>query len=85
MTNMTGWDMLNDLISVFPPVAAVLLLVAAGAVFITGFSRYGMNFIKYGFKQTAMSNLLEKLATKEDISRIDAKIEAIETNHFRRL
>jgi hypothetical protein len=91
--NMTGWDVLNNLINVVPPVAAVLLLVAAGLVFIIGFSRHGMNFIKYGFKQNAINDFLEKLATKEDIGRIDAKFDAhfagidtriavIETNHF---
>ncbi|MDR0585334.1 MAG: hypothetical protein LBG57_13455 [Treponema sp.] len=48
-----------------------------------------MNFLKYGFKQAITSDLFEKLATKDDISRIDArfikledKIEAIEVNHF---
>jgi hypothetical protein len=79
---MTGWNVLDTLIKTFPPLVATLLLVAAGIIFIVGFSRHGMNFLKYGFKQSDMSGLLEKLATKEDISRIDAKIEAIETNHF---
>jgi hypothetical protein len=79
---MTGWDVLNSIINIFPPVAAVLLLVAAGTVFIIGFSKHGMNYIKYGFTQNVMNELLEKLATKEDIGRIDAKIEALETNHF---
>jgi hypothetical protein len=79
---MTVWDVLNNLISLFPPLAAALLLAAAGLVFIIGFSRHGINFIKYGFKQNTVNDLLEKLATKEDIGKINAKIEAIETNHF---
>jgi hypothetical protein len=86
---MTGWDVLDKVISSFPPIAAVCLLVVAGVIFIIGFSRHGVNFLKYGFKQTVVNDLLEKLATKEDISRIDArfvkleaKIEAIEVNHF---
>jgi hypothetical protein len=55
---MTGWDVLNDIISVFPPVAAALLFVTAGTIFILGFTKRGMNFIKYGFGQTALDNLL---------------------------
>jgi hypothetical protein len=73
------WDVLNEVIKNFPPFAAVSLLSVAGIIFIIGFSRHGINFLKYGFKQTIMSDLLEKLATKEDIKRIDTKIEAMET------
>jgi plasmid maintenance system killer protein len=56
--------------------AAALLLIAAGLVFIVGFGRHGMNFIKYGFTQNSMDDLLEKLATKEDINKIEAKFDA---------
>jgi hypothetical protein len=89
---MTAWDVLDKVISSFPPIVMALILVAvlvAVVIFIVGFSRHGANFLKYGFKQTVMNDLLEKLATKEDISRIDARlggmdtrIAAIETNHF---
>jgi plasmid maintenance system killer protein len=73
---MTGWDVLDTLIKIFPPLVATLLLIAAGVIFIIGFSRHGINFLKYGFKQTVINDLLEKLATKEDISKIDAKFDA---------
>jgi hypothetical protein len=96
---MTAWDVLDKVISSFPPLVMALILVAvlaAVVIFIVGFSKYGINFFKYGFKQTVVNDLLEKLATKEDISRIDArfvkleakfvkleaKMEAIEVNHF---
>jgi hypothetical protein len=81
---MTVWDILDRFISSFPPIAAALLLVAAAVVFIIGFSRHGMNFIKYGFKQIALDASLEKRfdELREDMSRLDAKIEAMETNHF---
>ncbi|MDR1636513.1 MAG: CCDC90 family protein [Treponema sp.] len=62
---------MNNLISVFPPVAAVLLLVAAGLVFVIGFSRHGMNFIKYGFKQTVLDSTLE-----ERFDRLEAKLDS---------
>jgi hypothetical protein len=86
--NMTGWDVLDTFIKTFPPVVATLLLVAAGVIFIIGFSRHGMNFIKYGFKQIALDNSLEKrfdkLEAQFDTSfiKLEAKIEAIEVNHF---
>jgi hypothetical protein len=98
---MTGWDILAGVIKNFPPVAAIVLLVTAAIIFIVGFSKRGMNFIKYGFGQTALDSslekrfdeLAEKMASKDDIARLDAKIEseigrldarigAIETNHF---
>jgi hypothetical protein len=95
---MTGWDVLNNIINGFPPVALALLLVAAVAaaiVFVIGFARHGVNFIKYGFKQVALDNSLEKRFDKlEDkfdtrfaeidtrFIKLEAKIEAIEVNHF---
>jgi hypothetical protein len=109
---MTAWDVLDKFISSFPPIAATILLAAAVVVFIIGFSRRGLNFIKYGFGQTTLDSSLEnrfdnlaskmaadmgslaakmaadmdslaaKMATRDDISRLDAKIEAIEVNHF---
>jgi hypothetical protein len=94
---MTSWDVLDKIITGFPPVAATLLLVAAAVIFIIGFSRRGINFIKYGFGKTSLDSslekrfddLVEKLATKEDMSMINKeigmindKIETIETNHF---
>jgi hypothetical protein len=81
---MTGWDVLDKFISGFPPVAAVCLLVAAGVIFIIGFSRRGLNFIKYGFGKIALDETLEKRFDRleERLDGMDAKIVAIETNHF---
>jgi hypothetical protein len=76
---MTGWDVLSNIINAFPPVAAVCLLVVAGVILITGFSRHGMNFLKYGFKQIVVNDLMEKLATKEDISKIDTRFVDMES------
>jgi hypothetical protein len=77
---MTGWDILDKVISSFPPVVMALILVAvlvAVVIFIVGFSRHGANFLKYGFKQTVLDSTLEKRFDK-----LEAKIEAIEVNHF---
>jgi hypothetical protein len=77
---MTGWDILSDMIKHFPPIAAGLFLLVTGIVFAIGFFRHGVNFIKYGFKQVALDSSLEKRFDK-----LEAKIEAIEVNHFRHL
>ncbi|GHV76166.1 hypothetical protein AGMMS49942_09870 [Spirochaetia bacterium] len=63
----------------FPPVAIALLLAAVivGAIiFIVGFTRHGVDFIKHGFRQNLLSELTAKLATKEDISNLK------KDNHF---
>ena len=103
---MTGWDILNEIMKNLPPIAAMLFLLVAGIIFAIGFFRHGVNFIKYGFKQTMLDSSLEKrfdsLEAKFDerisqieakfderfsqidarFSQIDARIMAIETNHF---
>jgi hypothetical protein len=94
---MSGWDILRDIMKDFPPVAITLVLLAAAIVFIIGFGRHGADFLKHGFRQTALDaslekrfdDLMAKLATKEDMSMINkeigminTKIEIIETNHF---
>jgi hypothetical protein len=66
----------------------LVAVLAAVVIFIVGFSRHGINFLKYGFKQTVLNNSFEKrfdsLEAKMDarFAEIDAKIMAIETNHF---
>jgi plasmid maintenance system killer protein len=95
---MTGWDILDKFIGSFPPIVMALILMAvltAVVIFIIGFSKHGVNFIKYGFKQTVLDSSLEKrfdsLEAKFDerfsqidarFSQIDARFMAIETNHF---
>lgn len=88
---MTGWDILDTIIKAFPPLAAAALLVAAGIIFIIGFSRHGLNFIKYGFKQMALDSSLEKrfddLGTRIDglgteIDGLRTELSMIKVNHF---
>jgi hypothetical protein len=93
---MTGWNVVGDIIKNISPLVVTLLAVTAAVIFIIGFSRHGMNFLKYGFGQSKADELgakidglrtefksnLEKMATKEDISMINAKFEIIEVNHF---
>ena len=87
---MTAWDILDKVINASVlPLWVVALFLAAGIVFIVGFGRHGIDFIKHGFSQNSFSDLVEKLATKEDINslkadmgRLDTRIAAIETNQF---
>jgi hypothetical protein len=77
---MTGWDIMDKFMGSFPPIAMVLMLIAvlvAAVIFIVGFSKHGLNFLKYGFKQIALDSTLEKRFDK-----LESQIEAIETNHF---
>jgi hypothetical protein len=98
---MTGWDVLGEILNGLSPVALALLLIAAVVgvvIFIIGFTKRGMNFVKYGFGQTMLDSSLEKRFDDLDakisamdgkigvmdgkIGVMDAKIELIETNHF---
>jgi hypothetical protein len=77
---MTGWDIMDKFMGSFPPIAMVLMLIAvlaAAVIFIVGFSKHGLNFLKYGFKQIALDSTLEKRFDK-----LESQIEATETNHF---
>jgi hypothetical protein len=77
--NMTGWDVLNNVVNGFPFVVTALFLIAALValiIFIAGFARHGVDFIKHGFKQNLLNELTAKLATKEDINRLNAKLDS---------
>jgi len=79
---MTGWDLVSNIINQFPPVAMTLLLVAAIAaviIGIVGFSKHGIDFIRHGFNQNFLNDILSKLATKEDINRLETRLEKVET------
>jgi Skp family chaperone for outer membrane proteins len=49
-------------------------MVAVGVIFVVGFSRHGMDFIRHGFKQNNFDELIAKLATKEDIAELRAEV-----------
>jgi hypothetical protein len=75
---MTVWDVLNNVIGNLPSVAAGLLLIAAlvaVGIFIAGFHKYGLNFIKYGSKQKGTGGLDEKIDGLA--ARLDEKIDGL--------
>jgi hypothetical protein len=89
---MTGWDILDKFITGFPPITAALLLVAAAVIFIVGFSRRGINFIKYGFGKMALDETIEERFDRlearfderfsqidERFSRIDERLDGMDT------
>ena len=84
---MTAWDVLDKLLSSFPPIVMALILLAvlaAVVILIVGFSRHGFNFLKYGFRQTVLDSSLEKRFDElgERIGRLHNELEIIKTNHF---
>jgi len=71
---MTGWDVLNRVINGFPPVVMTLMLTAmltATVILIIGYSKYGLNFLKFGFKQSDVVSSLDKR-----IDNLSASIDA---------
>ncbi|GHV78293.1 hypothetical protein AGMMS49944_00840 [Spirochaetia bacterium] len=87
---MTGWDGFDRILNGLSPVALAILLIAAVAgvvIFIIGFSRRGMNFVKYGFGHTMLDSSLESRfdSLEAKIGAMDTKISLIETNHFAHL
>ena len=90
---MTAWDVLDRIVSSFPPIAMALILVAvlaAVVIFIVGFSKHGINFLKYGFKQATVSDLSAKIDTlstkfdglRSEIDGLSTELQAIKVNHF---
>jgi septal ring factor EnvC (AmiA/AmiB activator) len=71
-------SVVNEIIKNLPPLAVTLLLITAGIVFIIGFSRHGINFLKYGFKQTALDSSLEKRFDQLE-AKFDARFAQIDT------
>jgi SMC interacting uncharacterized protein involved in chromosome segregation len=69
---MTFWDILDKFVNTLPPILTILLSVTAVVVFIVGFSRRGLNFIKYGFGQLGLDSSLEK---RFDDLKADIKVE----------
>jgi hypothetical protein len=77
---MSGWDVLNNVVSEFPPVAMALLLVialVAAIVFVAGFSKHGLDFVKYGFGQNGMSDLGAKIDGFQ--TEVGSKISGLQT------
>ncbi|MDR1149731.1 MAG: hypothetical protein LBK66_13990 [Spirochaetaceae bacterium] len=75
LASMTAWDVLNNAIEGFPFVVTALFLLAALValgIFIAGFSKYGIDFIKHGFKQKGISELGEKIDSLD--ARLSEKI-----------
>ena len=87
---MTGWDVLDRVVGTFPPIAVALLLVAvlvAAVIFIVGFTRHGLDFLKDGIKQVSLGDSLEKRLESFE-ARLSDKIAALETkfdNRFSQL
>ncbi|MDR3170992.1 MAG: hypothetical protein LBU17_05100 [Treponema sp.] len=57
---MTVWDFLGKLASSLSPIVTLVSVVAVVVVFIIGFSKHGMDFIKHGFKRTSLDESLER-------------------------
>jgi hypothetical protein len=82
LASMTAWDVLSNAIEGFPFVVTALFLLAALValgIFIAGFSKHGIDFIKHGFKQKGISDLGEKIDSldvrlSEKISDLDARL-----------
>ena len=73
---MTGWDVVSMIINQFSPFAMTLLFITVVVVGIVGFSKHGMGFIRHGFNQNFLNEILSKLATKEDINSLEARLES---------
>jgi hypothetical protein len=74
---MTEWDMVDKIIHGFPPVTATVLLIAVVVVFVIGFSRRGLNFIKYGFGKITLGDSLESRFDRLD-ERLDKRFNDID-------
>jgi hypothetical protein len=83
---MTVWDVVNSIIGTLPSVAARLLLIAvlvAVGIFIAGFHKYGLDFIKHGSKQKETAGLDEKIdGIAVQLEDFRTELQTIKVNHF---
>jgi hypothetical protein len=79
---------LGKFVSSLPPIVVLAFEIAVGVIFIIGFSKHGMEFLKYGFKQTSLDESLERRMNEMEKSfeqRIDSlhtELDTIKVNHF---
>jgi hypothetical protein len=57
---MTAWDFLDKLAGSLPPIIAMIAVIVMAVVFVIGFSKHGVDFVKHGFKQTSLEESLDK-------------------------
>jgi len=100
---MTGWDIPDKILNRLPPIAMGVFLmagIAAVVIFLVGFSKHGIRFIKYGFSQKRTSDLAEKIdrvaidlkelkdnnsGLSEKIDGVDVDLQELKVNHFSHL
>ncbi|GHT48031.1 hypothetical protein FACS1894102_0110 [Spirochaetia bacterium] len=83
---MSGWDVLNNVLGGFPQMLTALILVAAMValfIFIFGFSKHGMDFLKHGLKPIGYTDIAAKIdgldaKINEMGDRLDAKINGLD-------
>ncbi len=77
---MTAWDILGKIVNSFPPMAAAILFITAVIIFIIGFSRRGLNFIKYGFGKVALDDTLGKRFDhlEERLDSVDQRLDSMD-------
>ncbi|MDR0569434.1 MAG: hypothetical protein LBG87_09555 [Spirochaetaceae bacterium] len=96
--SMTVWDFLDKLSSSLPPILAMVLTAGVVVILTIGFSKHGMNFFKYGFKQSALDETIEtrfdaleqsinglRTEMQTEISGLRTEIDTIKNNHFAHL
>jgi len=79
---MTGWDFLDRFMYAFPPIATTVLFVAVLVIFVIGFSKHGLNFLKYGFKQAEITGLSAKIdelrsEVRSEVSGLNARFDGL--------
>jgi len=76
---MTAWDFASSITNQFSSVTLSLLTIIVVVLCIVGFCRHGVDFIRHGFSQNFLNELLDKLATKEDIKELETRLDKVET------
>ncbi|MCL2610021.1 MAG: hemolysin XhlA family protein [Treponema sp.] len=77
---MNDWTTIGEIISSLPPVLITVLASAAVIIFIVGFGRRGLNFIKYGFGGIGMEETMEKRFDRLDerFDKVDERLDKVD-------
>ena len=77
---MDGWATFGTVIDKLPPILATMLITGIVVIFAIGFTRRGLNFVKYGFGKMGMDQTMEARFDRLDerLDKVDMRLDRVD-------